>query len=435
MASMTVAKTSKVSAVCAAAAAVAQSFQRRVSSTWLFLALFSVSGRLVHIPIPSNGTAQYIARASGPSIAIGSRRVYASARSRTRGISVKLSRLPEESLQVFELNLLVPGHYLLEVLKLYDSFDPLDERLADKCVSVHTEFVGNVTVPRDPSRVPVQHVQADTWVARSTRVELPTRAQFAGAHNNSERYRHFDFMTCAYSRCRPATCSACDYPPSCLIGASHPRNLRFLIPNSRHVDIRFAQANGMPCKRKRIYTKPDVFNHPPRGPSPSMKRLRAKVHACQGKLTFLHLGQWDFSGHCGLTPFHTFREDFETLVKGLKAIVADLAIITMNHMPLIRDALSCPPIDWRTPPIIDEANRIMITVGEQLGVPVLDNTDIIAPMWDQARDWFHPHGPVLGALGCRLRNVLCNWRANERHSNTSSAAAATDAADAAELHF
>ena len=125
---MTVAKTSKVSAVCAAAAAVAQSFQRRVSSTWLFFALFSVSGRLVHIPIPSNGTAQYIARASGPSIAIGSRRVYASARSRTRGISVKLSRLPEESLQVFELNLLVPGHYLLEVLKLYDSFDPLDER-------------------------------------------------------------------------------------------------------------------------------------------------------------------------------------------------------------------------------------------------------------------------------------------------------------------
>ena len=150
MASMTVAKTSKVSAVCAAAAAVAQSFQRRVSSTWLFLALFSVSGRLVHIPIPSNGTAQYIARASGPSIAIGSRRVYASARSRTRGISVKLSRLPEESLQVFELNLLVPGHYLLEVLKLYDSFDPLDERLADKCLSVHTEFVGNVTVPRPP---------------------------------------------------------------------------------------------------------------------------------------------------------------------------------------------------------------------------------------------------------------------------------------------
>ena len=139
-----------------------------MSSTWLFLALFSVSGRLVHIPIPSNGTAQYIARASGPSIAIGSRRVYASARSRTRGISVKLSRLPEESLQVFELNLLVPGHYLLEVLKLYDSFDPLDERLADKCMSVHTEFVGNVTVPRAPSRI--QHVQADTWVARSTHV-------------------------------------------------------------------------------------------------------------------------------------------------------------------------------------------------------------------------------------------------------------------------
>ena len=242
-------------------------------------------------------------------------------------------------------------------------------------------------------------------------------------------------MTCAYSRCQPATCSACDYPPLCLIGASHPRFLHQRIPNSRHVDIRFAQANGMPCKRKRYYTKPDVFNHTPRGPSPSMKRLRAKVHACQGRLTFLHLGQWDFSRVCGLTPFHTFREDFETLVKGLKAIVADLAIITMNHMPLIRDALSCPPIDWRTPPIIDEANRIMITVGEQLGVPVLDNTDIIAPMWDHARDWCHPHGPVLGALGCRLRNVLCNWRANERHSNTSSAAAATDAADAAELHY
>ena len=40
VASMTVAKTSKVSAVCAAAAAVAQSFQRRVSSTWLFCFFF-----------------------------------------------------------------------------------------------------------------------------------------------------------------------------------------------------------------------------------------------------------------------------------------------------------------------------------------------------------------------------------------------------------
>ena len=423
---MTVAKTSKVSAVCAAAAAVAQSFQRRVSSTWLFFALFSVSGRLVHIPIPSNGTAQYIARASGPSIAIGSRRVYASARSRTRGISVKLSRLPEESLQVFELNLLVPGHYLLEVLKLYDSFDPLDERLADKCLSVHTEFVGNVTVPRAPSRI--QHVQADTWVARSTRVELPTRAQLAGAHNDSERYRHFGFMTCAYGRCQPATCSKCDYPPSCFIGASHPRFLHQRIPNSKHVDIRFAHGglgtsgipcrclgtSGIPCRfvrrRTNKYTKPEVFNHTPRGPSPSMQQLRAQVRACQGRITFLHLGQWDFSRFCGLTPFHTFREDFETLVKGLQAIIADLAIITMNYMPVIRDQLSCPPIGWRTPPIIDEANRIMITVGKQLGVPVLDNTDIIAPMWDHARDWCHPHGPVLGALRCRARNVLCNWR-------------------------
>ena len=141
-----------------------------------------------------------------------------------------------------------------------------------------------------------------------------------------------------------------------------------------------------------------------------MQQLRAQVRACQGRLTFLHLGQWDFSRICGLTPFHTFREDFETLVKGLQAIIADLAIITMNYIPVIRDQLSCPPIDWRTPPIIDEANRIMITVGEQLGVPVLDNTDIIAPMWDHARDWCHPHGPVLEALRCRARNVLCNWR-------------------------
>ena len=141
-----------------------------------------------------------------------------------------------------------------------------------------------------------------------------------------------------------------------------------------------------------------------------MQQLRAQVRACQGRITFLHLGQWDFSRFCGLTPFHTFREDFETLVKGLQAIIADLAIITMNYIPVIRDQLSCPPIDWRTPPIIDEANRIMITVGEQLGVPVLDNTDIIAPMWDHARDWCHPHGPVLEALRCRARNVLCNWR-------------------------
>ncbi len=49
----------------------------------------------------------------------------------------------------------------------------------------------------------------------------------------------------------------------------------------------------------------------------------------------------------------------------------------------------CPPKDWRYPPVIDEYNRIIEDISNANGLPYVDTTDIVGPMWDSGDDWCH----------------------------------------------
>lgn len=50
---------------------------------------------------------------------------------------------------------------------------------------------------------------------------------------------------------------------------------------------------------------------------------------------------------------------------------------------------TCPPQDWRYPPVIDGYNSIIKSLCEQYNLPFLDTNAIVGPMWDSADDWCH----------------------------------------------
>jgi hypothetical protein len=51
--------------------------------------------------------------------------------------------------------------------------------------------------------------------------------------------------------------------------------------------------------------------------------------------------------------------------------------------------LSCPPTDWRIPPVIDMHNKITERVCKQFGMRWIDTSDIMGVMWDRAIDFNH----------------------------------------------
>ena len=51
--------------------------------------------------------------------------------------------------------------------------------------------------------------------------------------------------------------------------------------------------------------------------------------------------------------------------------------------------LTCPPTDWRTPPVIDRYNDILQHLSSTMNVPYIDTNFIIQPMWDSAEDFCH----------------------------------------------
>ena len=50
---------------------------------------------------------------------------------------------------------------------------------------------------------------------------------------------------------------------------------------------------------------------------------------------------------------------------------------------------SCPPQDWRYPPVIDGYNSIIQSLSDQYNFPFLDTNAIVGPMWDSGNDWCH----------------------------------------------
>jgi hypothetical protein len=60
-----------------------------------------------------------------------------------------------------------------------------------------------------------------------------------------------------------------------------------------------------------------------------------------------------------------------------------------SYNPIGNKISSCPPKDWRSPPVIDMYNRITKRLCDRFGMTWINTNDIMGVMWDRARDWCH----------------------------------------------
>jgi hypothetical protein len=67
---------------------------------------------------------------------------------------------------------------------------------------------------------------------------------------------------------------------------------------------------------------------------------------------------------------------------------------SINYNPLGGKHAACPPVDFRSPMVIDGYNAILKRLAAEFHVPFIDTNFIVGPMWDQAIDWNHYHGEV-----------------------------------------
>ena len=394
------------------------------------------------IPLPA-GSALFVGRASGPSLAIGKETSSCAAYGvpmifMSPPIQVIHSELPQSSCRCLVFELAVPGVYTLEVLQLFQTFN-VDEFSANKSMCTveparMTRFVGRVMVMQDDSVVtpalelnrsheshglprfvwaalPPQQSQQMLWTrvqdchhlkgsraaalgytksgvfdagqGGSTVTKLLSRAQ--PAHSNYLGMRltedRYVPVSTAQPPCKLPAAAAC-----CIIGASHARNLCAKIPGCVNIWHRFASE---PIKER-------------------------TVAACKGTV-FLHLGQWDAGWPAAerhhettFTPLAKFKDAIHTLVSSLEGkFPGRVAVMIMNHVPLSCLITQCPIRDWRGPPVIDAFNKVMGSAAKTLNVPFMDNTDVVGPMWDAADDFNHPSAHVLGVLVWRTLEHMC----------------------------
>ena len=79
---------------------------------------------------------------------------------------------------------------------------------------------------------------------------------------------------------------------------------------------------------------------------------------------------------------NNLRNDGRT--KGMEVYMRSIHYNSMGYKHT-----ACPPLDWRSPPVIDAYNIVIRKVCQEMGIPFLDTSHIGGPMWDSAPDWSH----------------------------------------------
>lgn len=135
--------------------------------------------------------------------------------------------------------------------------------------------------------------------------------------------------------------------------------------------------------------------------------LGDRLDACD--VTVLHYGQWDLS-RSGKGDHPHEATPFNDIAAGLWARYNETAgiarwVLPMSPIPLNCDVTTCPPTDWRSPPMIDAFNALVYRTAAQIGAPIIHTSRLVGPMWDSAGDYKHPHGVVLHAIGAKVVRI------------------------------
>ncbi|KAL7504959.1 hypothetical protein ACHAXN_005436 [Cyclotella atomus] len=116
--------------------------------------------------------------------------------------------------------------------------------------------------------------------------------------------------------------------------------------------------------------------------------------------TVIAAGQWSVgrkppgSKYAKLPPtlFPEYRDEGMNMISTLQksGIAKNNIFLRSIHYNSLGDVkLSCPPQDWRHPAVIDQLNSIILNLTRSTGMPFIDTSHIIGPMWDSAVDFCH----------------------------------------------
>jgi len=407
----------------------------------------------VRIPLPQNGSAEYIVRASGAALVLGHVRTArrSNVATLTHGMTVLRSRAGAEPTTRFaEVGLPLPGTYEVEVMRIFNEFDATQP--LQNCVDPHDLvepfFLGRISV--GPQRYAGRPAATSLWVPGpsgagpvSTRVqlcaarpfipkkkllgyqdaegffvkELKPSTDFLGRLDSYVWRDEFAEPTAAEVE---ALRSAAAATGLCMIGSSHVRSLAFT----------YAEKFGKATYMARSFPEDDLIQTGPFAfvrlvyNNQTVQKHIGFTGAVQKHTGFTYrsvqlercpmfvvsFGQWDLGHNCGYpTDLAAFEARLLTMVEALQTSypAAPVVLVSESYNPLGCLASACPALDWRVPPLTRALNAAMRAVCRNIGPPLLclDTSDIQAPMWDGAPDWSHPTSKVVAQIVNRIARV------------------------------
>lgn len=113
-------------------------------------------------------------------------------------------------------------------------------------------------------------------------------------------------------------------------------------------------------------------------------------------------GQWPASFMTDRKPYtqtkyHDEMRRVVTLLQNYDHNQTQVFVRSVNYNGLGARQTACPPIDYRSPPVIDMYNAVLHKLSKELNVEYIDLNHVMGPMWDSALDWCHPVGKVATA--------------------------------------
>jgi len=183
----------------------------------------------------------------------------------------------------------------------------------------------------------------------------------------------------------------------CFVGASHAR---FLTGHSE--EIVHLQLGNI---RKGIELLHVVANRPQQFAQSTVRSTFQDIVYPRCTKVVVGWGQWDLDINpmkpSDANLFPQYEHDLKTAMDRLVAVTnvsgIDLYFRTTHYNPLKGNVVTCPPNDWRSPPMIDMYNNITKHLCEEFGIPLIDTGDIHNVMWDRAEDWCH-YGDLSGKM-------------------------------------
>ena len=105
-----------------------------------------------------------------------------------------------------------------------------------------------------------------------------------------------------------------------------------------------------------------------------------------------------------------FAGEFRALLQKISAPVytgsVKFSVVSMDFIGLSAQLISCPPLDPRSPAVVDALNNVAKHQCAEFKVRFIDMRHIAAPLWDAALDFVQPNSKVLAAEAAWILHLL-----------------------------